>query len=71
MTDSDRYLIKGYLSLLETATPNARHIHRVKNKITALRFHLKLGMPLAKSYEEEIKALVHDMYPVTEQDAVG
>lgn len=62
MTEAEHYKVKGYIALLETAEPNGRLVHRVRNKITVLRLQLYTGMPIAPAYETEIKALIRELY---------
>ncbi len=62
LTIGRRYLLIGYLDIIERATPNARVAHERAQKITALRLALQVDFDLPDGYELEVKRLIRELY---------
>lgn len=64
MKPNDKFKILGYINLLEAAQPNGRHIHSVRNKLTALKMLLLNQVTFTVEYELQVKDLIHKLYTV-------
>jgi hypothetical protein len=62
LSEARFYQLKGYYNLLETAPPNGRLVHDIKQKMTVLAICIQAGFDVESRHEEEIKDMIRDLY---------
>lgn len=66
MTKNEYYTIKGYIAILEAASPNGRYVHKIRNKISGLRLSLDMQTSLPNGYEYEVRKLIDSIFTLKE-----
>lgn len=62
LKEDRRWLLLGYLEMLEKCPPNGRIVHNAVQKITVLRLCLQLSVDIDTKAEEQIKGIIKELY---------